>query len=144
MHNGTFSTAVTNILHRGKTSNKRKATAIVQQFFARIPTQKNLNTLPLEKYALGLHEGSFGWWLEYNTSDIGSIKGGSASKHVIYFKKKEQQWSFPEAFQTVEEAWEVLRSDILEIIEHANRNPYEKISPLNFTYIDSDEIQTFY
>lgn len=130
------------------TEEKLQTNAKLQQLYSSFlqgfPLKKNLNTLPLEKYALGLHEGSFGWWLEYNTSDIGSIKGDSASKHVIYFKKKEQQWSFPEAFQTFEEAWEVLRSDILEIIEHANRDPYEKISPLNFTYIDSDEIQTFY
>ena len=122
------------------TEEKLQTNAKLQQlynsFLQEFPLE-SLHTLPLEKYALGLNEGSFGWWLEYNTSDIGSIKGGSASKHVIYFKKKEQQWSFPESFQTVEEAWEVLRADILEIIEHANRDPYEKISPSNLLYSKS-------
>lgn len=110
---------------------------LYNQFLEQFP-QESLHTLPLERYALGLNEGSFGWWLEYKTSEFGSIKGGSASKHVIYYKKKEKEWFFPEdKFETVEEAWEVLRNDIIEVIKHAQQDEYVKIPPSNLLYSKS-------
>ncbi|MBD8034177.1 MULTISPECIES: AAA family ATPase [Solibacillus] len=98
---------------------------------------EDLPNLPLEKYALGYAEGSFGWWLEYKTSEIGSIKGGSASKHVIYYKKKEKEWFYPEQYSSEHEAWQALRKDILEVVEHAHKIPYEKIPETNLLYSKS-------
>ena len=42
-------------------------------------------TMPLERYALGLPESADGFcrWMEFNTHDLPSIKGGNALKHLI-------------------------------------------------------------
>lgn len=111
--------------------------SLYEQLLTQFPLEQ-LHTLPLHRYALGYQEGSFSWWLEYKTSEFGSIKGGSASKHVIYYKKKEQKWAYPEdQFSSVEEAWNALRKDILEVIEHASQDDYVKITPDNLLYSKS-------
>lgn len=48
---------------------------------------------------------------------MGSIKGGSAIKHKIYFNRKDGEWRFPKKFSTVEEAWEALRKDLVELVD---------------------------
>ncbi|MCD8793410.1 hypothetical protein [Staphylococcus gallinarum] len=48
----------------------------------------NINELTYETYALGHGEDTFSYWLEFKTSkEVGSIRGGSASKHGIYKSK---------------------------------------------------------
>lgn len=45
----------------------------------------NINELTYETYALGYGEDTFSYWLEFKKSkEVGSIRGGSASKHGIY------------------------------------------------------------
>src|SRR5437764_15208592 len=50
--------------------------------------------LPLDRYALGqgATQDTWCWWLEYNSTELGSIRGGSARKHLIY--KAKDGWYF--------------------------------------------------
>ncbi|WP_394191018.1 AAA family ATPase [Paenisporosarcina quisquiliarum] len=102
-----------------------------QEFLNLFPYEK-LKNMPLEEYALGVNpQGSFSWWLEYNTIPLGSIKGGNAGKHIIYYKKKENTWIYPPEFENEQDAWERLRSDILETIDHLNKRDYEPLVSTN-------------
>nr|WP_165983315.1 DUF3883 domain-containing protein [Macrococcus goetzii] len=57
---------------------------LIEEFNERFPMD-NINDLTYETYALGHGDNTYSYWLEFKTSeDIGSIKGGSASKHGIY------------------------------------------------------------
>ncbi|WP_414043952.1 hypothetical protein ACMGE9_03905 [Macrococcus sp. EM39E] len=57
---------------------------LIEEFNKRFP-KDNINELTYETYALGHGENTFSYWLEFKTSeDVGSIRGGSASKHGIY------------------------------------------------------------
>lgn len=97
-------------------SRLNKAEQVHQELLEKFPREK-LKAMALEEYALGrTKRDSFCWWLEYNTSELGGIKGGSANKHIIYFSKKHQEWRFPDQFDTVEQAWLALRDDIVELI----------------------------
>lgn len=109
----------------------RKAKALHQEFLVKFPLER-LQEMGLEQYALGLQpQGSFSWWLEYNTIPLGSIKGGSANKHIIYYKKKEGEWFYPEHFENEEDAWLQLRADILKTIEAMGKEDYTPIDSEN-------------
>ncbi len=105
-----------------------------QEFLEKFPLEKVVD-MALEQYALGrTKQGSFGWWLEYNSIPLGSIKGGSAAKHIIYFRKKDNEWQFPSQFSNVESAWESLRADIVKLIHSFDGDTYEGIEEDNLLY----------
>ena len=110
----------------------KKAKDLHKEFLVTFPLER-LKEMKLEQYALGLQpQGSFSWWLEYHTIPLGSIKGGSATKHIIYYKKKEGEWFYPEHFENEQAAWIRLRADILKTIEAMGNEHY--------TPIDSDNL----
>ena len=57
-------------------------------------------TLPLERYALGQEstEMTYCRLLEFRTLHLGSIKGGSAAKHIMY-RHNTGEWRLPYALQ---------------------------------------------
>ena len=45
--------------------------------------------------------------MEFVTTELGSIKGGSARKHLIYFQKAAGEWWFDKKlYSNPEEAWQ--------------------------------------
>lgn len=91
-------------------------------------------SLPLNRYALGLgnRHDSFCWWLEFGSSHIGSVRGGNASKHVI-FKQSDGNWFFDRnRFRDQEEAWATLRSDFVNALAKATNGEWD--------WIESEEL----
>jgi hypothetical protein len=90
-------------------------------------------TMKLEDYALG-HESSkksFCYWLEFKTKWLGSIGGGSAQKHCIYFHHKDG-WTFNRnAYRSIEEAWNGLRSGFMEAFNRANKDEFDSIDKID-------------
>ncbi|WEV26341.1 AAA family ATPase [Streptomyces sp. 71268] len=93
--------------------------------------------LRLEQYALGpaTHRTTtytFCRLLEYGTSAFGSIRGGSAAKHII-FQHRTGEWRVvPAALRAlgVEEAWRRLRGEFVAAFEAAREGAYERIDEL--------------
>jgi 5-methylcytosine-specific restriction enzyme B len=112
----------------------QEAKRLHTEFLEKFPLEEIPN-MTLEQYALGrTKKGSFGWWLEYNTIPLGSIKGGSAAKHIIYFRKKDNQWQFPSKFPNVEVAWEQLKQDMQQLLQSFDGDIYEGIEEDNLLY----------
>jgi len=89
--------------------------------------------LALEQYALGLsdHPDTFCRWMEFRATDLGSIKGGSARKHHIYFQVDDEKWWFQEdRYETVEEAWEAVRNGFVEAIAAGERGEWEGVDEI--------------
>ena len=86
----------------------------------------------LEDYALGQQavEDTYCHWLEYKSQWMGSIRGGSARKLIIYKRKKGEGWYFPNVFSNEGEAWDRLRSEFLQAFELAARGNWERIDDL--------------
>ncbi len=84
--------------------------------------------MTLERYALGQpdQEDTYCRWLEFISKNLGSIRGGSASKHII-FKHNSGEWSFPAPYSNVEEAWLALRAAFVKVFELAKANDYDEI-----------------
>ncbi|HEX3356725.1 MAG TPA: AAA family ATPase, partial [Tepidisphaeraceae bacterium] len=88
----------------------------------------NWPMLSLERYALGQgnKQDCYCWWLEFGTPHVGSIKGGSARKHVIY-KQSDGNWYYPMQFKTVDEAWKALRTSFVEAFTEAGDGAWDKV-----------------
>src|SRR4051812_49965420 len=56
------------------------------EFLARFP-KEDWPAMTLDRYALGQadHTENFCRWMEFVTTELGSIRGGNAKKHLIYF-----------------------------------------------------------
>lgn len=99
---------------------KNRDESLRRQFLERFPAS-GLNGLTLEQYSLGLEpkENSFCYWIEYETTELGSIKGGSAFKFVIFFDRDTGQYRFSNKFKSKEDAFASVKSGILELIRLA-------------------------
>src|ERR1700693_1638403 len=86
-------------------------------------------TLPLDRYALGTStsDESYCYWLEYRTDVLGSIRGGSARKHLIFKRRSDGQWSFPTGFATEQDAWNAIRDDYVRAFELAANGSFQDI-----------------
>ncbi|MFE4512716.1 AAA family ATPase [Kitasatospora sp. NPDC056783] len=89
--------------------------------------------LPLVQYALGLNgsQGTFCRLLEYGTDALGSIRGGSAAKHIIY-RHNSGQWRYPSRLRHLDHhgAWGVIRSEFDEALRLAGARDYRGIDDL--------------
>ncbi|MCL6603992.1 MAG: AAA family ATPase [Paenibacillus sp.] len=105
---------------------------LLQEFLIRFPREQ-LPNLMLEQYALGkTPSGSLSWWLEYNTISLGSIKGGSAAKHIIYFSRKDGDWKIPSGWDSVAEVWQKLRSDMVDLLNIYDHDSYSELNADSF------------
>lgn len=62
----------------------------LRQEFVKTFPKDEMKNMELEDYALGKRDNNLCWWLEFNTINLGSIRGGSSAKYRIYFSKKNQ------------------------------------------------------
>lgn len=102
--------------------------------FVREFSLESIMEMELEQYALGKKQGSLSWWLEYNTIELGSIKGGTAHKHKIFFSIKENKWVYPKEFQNETEAWLKLRAELYKYIKDFATGNYMNLEQTNIIY----------
>ncbi len=75
-------------------------------------------------------EDTYCYWLEYKSQLVGSIRGGSARKLIIYKRRDREGWYFPTVFSDEGEAWGRLRSEFVEAFGLAERGDWERIDEL--------------
>ncbi|MFI9723778.1 hypothetical protein ACIHFE_29655 [Streptomyces sp. NPDC052396] len=93
--------------------------------------------LPLERYTLGPDAGalpgrSFCRLMEYGTDTFGSIRGGSAAKHII-FQHRGGGWRIvPASLRDIEprEAWNRVRGEFVTAFSAAKEQAYGRIDEL--------------
>jgi len=88
------------------------------EFLALFP-REGWPTMTLDRYALGQaeHPDNFCRWLEFVVTDLGSMKGGSARKHIIYHQSATGSWWYDRgAFNSVDEAWEAVKQGFIDAI----------------------------
>lgn len=89
-------------------------------------------TMALEQYALGQEnsENTFCRWLEFRSSDTGSIRGGSSLKLIIFKRRDRPGWYFPKQFESVEAAWQAVREGFVQSFELAREGRWSDIADL--------------
>lgn len=113
--------------------NIEKREELRKQFVIEFPIE-SIRDMELERYALGKRQGSMSWWLEYHTIELGSIKGGSAQKHKIFFSIKDDKWVYPKEFQNETDAWIKLRAEFYKYIKNFNTSEYTILEQDNIIY----------
>ncbi len=73
-----------------------------QAFLERFPREV-WQDMTLQQYALGTDNrmNTYCYALEWGTPTLGSIRGGSSVKHVIFWHKKDGAWHYPPAYDGV-------------------------------------------
>lgn len=89
-------------------------------------------TMPLQRYALGVpdYKSTYCYRLEYGTPELGSIAGGNARKHIIYYRRDHQDWYHDPAFNDENEAWSHLRQGFLDAFDAAENGQIADIDKI--------------
>lgn len=75
-------------------------------------------TLPLDRYALGLDaEDTYCSLLEFRSQHLGSIRGGSARKLLVYKQRGRDGWYFERQYASEQEAWAAVRDGFVRLLE---------------------------
>lgn len=111
---------------------------IYQEFNKKFPLEE-LNKLKLEEYT-NLDKTSFCYWLESKTYHLGSIWGGSSYKFGIYAYNAKPKagdprivfddhyaWYAKYNAATSEEAWNIVRADIVRLAHWAREGKFDEI-----------------
>jgi 5-methylcytosine-specific restriction protein B len=108
-----------------------QAESLRQQFIDQFPISA-WSGLPLESYALGQPPdgGTVCWWMEWKTKPIASMSGGSAAKHLIFLRKKDQTWRYPKEYASIDEAWTAVRSGFVEAFALAAAGEFDAIDEI--------------
>jgi hypothetical protein len=99
------------------------------QFLALFP-KAGWPGMTIDRYALGQadHPDNFSRWMEFVTTELGSMKGGNARKHLIYFQAAIGQWWFDEKlYSSVDEAWEAVHKGFLDALAFADASRWGEI-----------------
>lgn len=100
--------AIADYNHAGLAGRVAQAEKQRADILARFPLHA-WPSMKLEQYALGQEnsEDTYCRWLEFRSDDLGSMSGGSAMKMVIFKRKSQDGWYYPEShFRSLASAWE--------------------------------------
>jgi len=89
--------------------------------------------MSLADYAIGQEDSSNTYcrWAEFNTPHLGSIRGGSSAKLIIYKHKNDPGWHYDEAaFDSVQDAWEAVRGQFVQAMALAGQGDWPAIEEL--------------
>ena len=78
----------------------------------------------------GNKQESFCWWLEFGTPHVGSIKGGSARKHIIYKQGDREWWFDRQTYKAEQEAWEAVRASFVDAFAKAQKGQWDAVDQL--------------
>lgn len=113
----------------GQAENER------QQVLAAFPLE-SWDKLSLDQYALGPagRQGGYSFCrlMEYGTDYFGSIRGGSAAKHIVYQHKSGEWRIVPSALRGLgeHEAWTQVRAEFVTAFAAAAQGAYERLDEL--------------
>jgi len=111
----------------------KKAEEERRQFLEKFPIE-SWPQMTLEQYALGQenYKETYCYWIEYYSSNLGSLRGGAARKHIIY-KHREKGWTWylwDEKYENEYSAWEAVKSGFIEAFEKAKAGDWNSIDKI--------------
>lgn len=101
-------------------------------FLERWPVER-WPTMSLEEYALG-HDRwkeSFCYQVEFQTRHLGSIRGGSARKLLIYKHANEPGWFYDSRHESEQQAWAIVRDAFVQAFRLAEQGDLKAIDDLD-------------
>jgi 5-methylcytosine-specific restriction protein B len=133
--NLSFETAVAQFDPAAFQASVHEAEQQHQETLRRYP-REHWNEMTLEEYAQGQdgHPENFCRWMERQTTEMGSIRGGSARKLIIYKHREKAGWYFPAEYASERDAWNAVRAGFVRALAYADEGRWDEIDeiePLN-------------
>lgn len=99
-----------------------------QEILQRFPME-NWETMDLEMYALGPtgYDRPYSYWIEFGSPHLGSIRGGSSVKFLVYKHRNKPGWYFPSNYSNEQEAWTEIRSTVARTLLLAQNQQWEQV-----------------
>ena len=88
--------------------------------------------MTLEEYAQG-QEGqpeNLCRWIERQTDQMGSIRGGSARKLIVYKHRDKPGWYFPPDYENERVAWKAVRDGFIRAFELADQGRWDEMDEI--------------
>ena len=102
-----------------------------RDFLAAFPIE-NWPTMALDRYALGQpeHPDNFCRWIQFVTTNLGSMKGGNAKKHLIYRQATGDWYYDTSRYTSVDDAWNAVREGFVEALALAGKGEWAGIGQI--------------
>jgi hypothetical protein len=102
-----------------------------EEFVRRFPPEQ-ITGLTLEQYTVGhpKFKESFVYWLEWQTSELGSVKGGSAAKWGVWWDKESGSWRTNEKYATPEAALQQLTGGLDHLIQAVKEKRFAELDAI--------------
>jgi 5-methylcytosine-specific restriction protein B len=102
-----------------------------QQTLQRFP-RESWPAMELLQYAQGQDEvpDNYCRWIERQTDQMGSIRGGAARKLIVYKHRGKPGYHYPPDYDNVEEAWAAVRSGFTQALELAEAGRWAEIDAI--------------
>lgn len=120
-----------------KAGNKRtmpdKLAMLRSEFEKKFPLNE-LTNLTLDKYAIGQPDNfdNFCYWIEFKTTELGSVSGGSSEKWGIYWSKADSGWKWNNSLrsETPESALEKIKKGLVNLLNAASNNQFDQLDSI--------------
>ncbi|MGD9905751.1 MAG: hypothetical protein AB7U83_19945 [Vicinamibacterales bacterium] len=118
--------------NRAKTAELDAEVETIRQTIVNRFPLESWGDMPLERYALGQqdHPDSFCRWMEFKSTELGSISGGSSAKTIIYKHRDKPGWHFPPSFPDEQQAWFALRESVATMLTRARAGEWDVLQDL--------------
>jgi hypothetical protein len=101
-----------------------------EEFVRRFP-KEGLGGLTLDQYALGTGSNdSFSYWLEFKTRKLGSISGGSAAKHGVWWDKKDGGWRWNKIYDSADDALARIKGGLVALVGAVEEGRFDDLDKI--------------
>jgi hypothetical protein len=104
-----------------------------REFLRRFPRER-LGELTLEEYALGHdnYKDSFCYWLEWETVQLGSVRGGTSAKWGIWWRDQENVWAINKVFpqDDPQQALQQIKDGLVALTDAAAAEQYQQLDEI--------------
>jgi hypothetical protein len=124
--------ALSEWLQNNSATMSQELEATRQEFVRRFP-QERLKHLSLEEYAVGhdASKDSFCYWLEWETGDLGSVRGGSSFKWVVFWSKQDNDWRFNQRmYDSPQDALNHVTDGLTLLLDAAASGEFDKLDEI--------------
>ena len=131
---GSWKTALAEWLETNPRTIPEELIELRAAFLKRFP-KETLKDMQLQDYAQGLEsKDTFCNWLEFKTTALGGIGGGSAKKWGVFWSSKNNNWYVTNAYRDEHDAISKIRSGLQELVNSVERGEYPELDRIGETH----------
>ena len=127
---GSWKTALAEWLETNPKTIPNELIELRAAFVNRFP-KETIGEMQLQDYAQGLEsKDTFCTWLEFKTTALGGIGGGSAKKWGVFWRSKEKSWYVTAAYRDENNAISTIRTGLQALVDSVEEGKYSELDQI--------------